>query len=73
MYFPPSLEIRETRRIVGRKIFKKDVLNEGKIAEDTIALAAHNIDIHHGNDVGLNLKVLIGRLEFLMAVCSARI
>ena len=48
--------IRETRRIVGRKILKKDVLNEGKIAEDTIALAAYNIDIHHGNDVGIELK-----------------
>lgn len=51
----PSLGIRETRRIVGRKILKKDVLNEGKIAEDTIALAAYNIDIHDGNDVGVEI------------------
>jgi len=51
----PSLGVRETRRIVGRKILKKDVLNEGKIAEDTIALAAYNIDIHHGKDAGLDM------------------
>jgi len=56
MYCSSSLEIRETRRIVGRKNFKKDVLNEGKITEDTIALAAHNIDIHHRNDVGVKFK-----------------
>jgi len=52
----PSLGIRETRRIVGRKILKKDVINEEKIAEDTIALAAYNIDIHDGNDIGIELK-----------------
>ena len=51
----PSLGVRETRRIVGRKILKKDVLNEGEIAKDSIALAAYNIDIHNGNDVGIEL------------------
>jgi len=51
----PSLGVRETRRIVGRKILKKDVLNEGKIAKDSIALAAYNIDIHHGKDAGLDM------------------
>ena len=50
----PSLGIRETRRIVGRKILKKDVLTEGEIAKDTIALAAYNVDIHQGKSMSIN-------------------
>lgn len=52
----PGLGIRETRRIVGKQILKKDILDTGNITEDTIALAAYNIDIHQGNGIGLNIK-----------------
>lgn len=55
-FIAPSLGIRETRRIEGKKIPKKEVLNECKIAEDTITLAPYNIDIHHGNNIGTEQK-----------------
>ncbi len=54
----PGLGIRETRRIRGIDTFTREDMLANKIPEDTIALGAYNIDIHHGADETINLTSL---------------
>ncbi len=46
----PSLGVRETRRFKGLSCLTGDMLLDGIIGEDTIALGAYKIDIHSGTD-----------------------
>lgn len=54
----PSLGVRETRRILGRKTVTRDDVAKGKIPNDTVALCGYNIDIHHGTDEGSDLMIV---------------
>ena len=45
-----TLGIRETRRIVGKKMLLLNQASAGSVPEDTIALAAYPIDIHSSKD-----------------------
>ena len=46
----PTLGVRETRRFKGLCILTGDMLLDGVIGEDSIALGAYKIDIHSGTD-----------------------
>lgn len=46
----PSLGVRETRRFKGLTCLTGDMLLDGVIGEDAIALGAYKIDIHSGTD-----------------------
>ena len=46
----PSLGVRETRRFKGLRTLTGDMLLDGVIGEDSIALGAYKIDIHSGTD-----------------------
>lgn len=46
----PSLGVRESRRFRGVRRLTKDMLLNGEIPEDTIALGGYKIDIHSGKD-----------------------
>ncbi|MBQ7934986.1 MAG: FAD-dependent oxidoreductase [Clostridia bacterium] len=46
----PTLGVRETRRFKGTKYLTGEMLLEGLIPEDTIALGGYKIDIHSGTD-----------------------
>ena len=46
----PSLGVRETRRFKGIRCLTGDMLLDGVIEDDTIALGAYKIDIHSGTD-----------------------
>ncbi len=46
----PSLGVRETRRFKGERVLTGDMLLDGEIPDDTIALGAYKIDIHSGTD-----------------------
>ena len=46
----PSLGVRETRRFKGIRVLTGDMLLDGVIGEDSIALGAYKIDIHSGTD-----------------------
>ncbi len=46
----PSLGVRETRRFLGIRRLTGDMLVDGVIPEDTIALGGYKIDIHSGKD-----------------------
>ena len=46
----PTLGVRETRRFRGIRRLEQDMLLEGRVPEDTIALGAYKIDIHSGRD-----------------------
>lgn len=59
----PFLGTRESRRIVGRKTLREDVLSTLEIPEDTIALAGYNVDIHSqtsGNMTYIPLQHALG-------------
>lgn len=42
----PYLGIRESRRIVGKKTLREDILSTLPIPDDTVAMAGYNVDIH---------------------------
>ncbi len=46
----PSLGVRETRRFKGIRELTGEMLLNGEIPEDTIALGGYKIDIHSGTD-----------------------
>lgn len=46
----PSLGVRETRRFKGISTLTGDMLLDGVIGDDTVALGAYKIDIHSGTD-----------------------
>ncbi len=46
----PSLGVRETRRFKGLSTLTGDMLLDGVIGDDTVALGAYKIDIHSGTD-----------------------
>ena len=46
----PTLGVRETRRFKGIRCLTGDMLLDGVIEDDTIALGAYKIDIHSGTD-----------------------
>lgn len=46
----PTLGVRETRRFKGVRCLTGDMLLDGVIEDDTIALGAYKIDIHSGTD-----------------------
>lgn len=54
----PTLGVRETRRILGKKTVTKDDVSKGIIPNDTVALCGYNIDIHHGMDEGSELQIV---------------
>ncbi len=58
-----SIGVRESRRIVGKKILNyKDCL-EGRVPEDTIGLCSYFLDIHNGNGddtTGINIEEPFG-------------
>jgi len=51
-----SLGVRETRRIMGRKLLCVDEVKNGETPADTIALAGYPIDIHSSDD---NTSIMI--------------
>jgi len=46
----PTLGVRETRRFRGLRVLTGEMLLEGAVEEDTVALGAYKIDIHSGTD-----------------------
>ena len=46
----PNLGVRESRRFKGIRRLTADMLLDGEIPEDTIALGGYKIDIHSGKD-----------------------
>ena len=46
----PSLGVRESRRFSGIRRLTADMLLDGIIPDDTIALGGYKIDIHSGTD-----------------------
>ncbi len=46
----PTLGVRESRRFKGIRRLTEDMLLNGEIPEDTIALGGYKIDIHSGKD-----------------------
>ena len=46
----PTLGVRETRRFKGTKVLTENMVVNGEIPEDTIALGGYKIDIHSGTD-----------------------
>ena len=49
----PTIGVRETRRILGRKYIGRDDVLEARVPEDTVALSGYKVDIHSGNSDGL--------------------
>ncbi len=56
----PFIGVRESRRIIGRKMLSKDDVIAGVIPEDTIALGSYIIDIHSGDGNGTYIRNLDG-------------
>lgn len=54
----PSIGVRETRRIVGRKMLCKDEVLKGEVPSDSIALGSYIIDIHSGEGDDTYIKTL---------------
>ncbi len=49
----PTIGVRETRRILGRKYLRGEDALAGKIPDDTVALSGYKVDIHSGSGDGL--------------------
>ena len=54
----PTIGVRETRRIVGKKMLHKEEVINGDVPSDTIGLGSYIIDIHNGEGNGTYIKTL---------------
>lgn len=54
----PTIGVRETRRIIGKKMLHEDEIINGDVPSDSIGLGSYNIDIHYGDGDGTYLKTL---------------
>lgn len=54
----PTIGVRETRRILGKKMLHKDKVINGEVPSDTIGLGSYIIDIHNGEGNGTYIKTL---------------
>lgn len=54
----PTIGVRETRRIVGKKMLRKEEIINGEIPSDSIGLGSYIIDIHSGESDSTYIKVL---------------
>lgn len=54
----PTIGVRETRRIVGKKMLRKEEVINGDVPADTIGLGSYIIDIHNGEGNGTYIKTL---------------
>lgn len=54
----PTIGVRETRRIMGKKILTQEEIIKGEIPSDSIGLGSYIIDIHSGESDSTYIKVL---------------
>ena len=63
-----QLGVRETRRIVGRYTLSADDISSNRRFEDSIALGAGPVDVHHENGTGVRLWMPEGPFEIPLRV-----
>lgn len=54
----PTIGVRESRRIVGKNMLRKEAVINGDLPADTIGLGSYIIDIHNGEGNGTYIKTL---------------
>ncbi|MFL0247287.1 FAD-dependent oxidoreductase [Candidatus Clostridium stratigraminis] len=54
----PTIGVRETRRVIGKKMLHKEEVINGDVPADTIGLGSYIIDIHNGEGNGTYIKTL---------------
>lgn len=54
----PTIGVRESRRIIGKKMLHKEEAINGDVPSDTIGLGSYIIDIHNGEGNGTYIKTL---------------